>query len=297
VWLALRSHAKAIVLDQALLRPVRLWTGCTLFAYVLTHLLNHTLGNISVATMEQGLLIQKWIWQGWLGTTALYISAVTHALLGLWALYERRYFRWTPSEMVQLALGLCIPPMLANHITVTRLSLTAWNLDKGYAQELYALWVASVFWGSLQVIVLIVAWTHACMGLHFRLRLTRFYRHWERPLLCFAVLLPVLALLGFEQGGRVVAHDLQDPAWPAVNLASARTGTPAQVAWLAHARDVSLAVYAGLLMTVLAARAVRRWRETVRGLVQVVWLGGGAVRVPRGVSVLEASQVGKITHA
>ncbi len=290
-------RALAPFLDRAWLRPVRLWTGCTLFAYVLTHLLNHTLGNVSVAAMEQGLLVQKWIWQGWLGTAALYTAFLTHALLGLWALYERRYFRWTVSEMVQLTLGLCIPLMLANHLTVTRLALTSFGLDKAYAQELYALWVVWGFFGWLQVTTLIVAWTHGCMGMHFRLRLLRFYASWERPLLCFAVLLPVLALVGFAQGGRAVAHDLLDPQWRAVNLAPARTGTPGQVAWLAHARDLFLAIDAGLLLSVLAARGLRRWQERARGLIQITWLDGRVVRVPRGFSVLEASQIGRISHA
>jgi adenylate cyclase len=134
----LRRRVLAQLFDRASLRPVRLWTGCTLFAYVLTHLLNHASGNVSIAAMEQGLLIQKWIWQGWVGTAALYTAFLntaflTHALLGLWALYERRYFRWTVPEMVQLTLGLCIPPMLANHLTVTRLALTSFGLEKGYA--------------------------------------------------------------------------------------------------------------------------------------------------------------------
>ncbi|MGT2491770.1 hypothetical protein ACU4GD_17670 [Cupriavidus basilensis] len=58
-----------------------------LFTYVGTHLLNHSLGNISLAWLERGLLVQKFIWQGWLGTAVLYSALVTHFFLGLWALY------------------------------------------------------------------------------------------------------------------------------------------------------------------------------------------------------------------
>lgn len=50
-----------------LLRRVRLWCGLILFTYVLTHLLNHALGNLSMAAMETMLLGQKWIWQSRLG--------------------------------------------------------------------------------------------------------------------------------------------------------------------------------------------------------------------------------------
>ena len=79
------------------IRRLRLATGLTLFSYVSLHLLNHSLGNISVGAMEAGLLVQKFIWQGVLGTAALYGALLTHLSLGLWAFYERRHFGWTPT--------------------------------------------------------------------------------------------------------------------------------------------------------------------------------------------------------
>jgi adenylate cyclase len=35
----------------------------------------------------------------------LYIAAMIHFSLGLWALYQRRYFRCTAAEITQLVLG------------------------------------------------------------------------------------------------------------------------------------------------------------------------------------------------
>src|ERR1700684_3934793 len=72
-----RMHRKS----RFSLRTLRLVTGLTLFTYVGTHLLNHSLGNVSIAAMEAGLLIQKWIWQGALGTAALYFALATHFIL------------------------------------------------------------------------------------------------------------------------------------------------------------------------------------------------------------------------
>ena len=178
-------------------RTLRLVTGLTLFTYVGTHLLNHSLGNVSIAAMEDGLLIQKWIWQGVLGTTALYTALATHFCLGLWAFYQRRHFGWTRTEVTQLSLGLCIPFLLMNHLFVTRIALAQFGLQKGYAQELYSFWVASPDLGVLQVSVLLVAWTHGCIGVYLWLRLKRFFEPAKAALLCAAILLPVLALLGF----------------------------------------------------------------------------------------------------
>ncbi len=77
-------------------RKLRLVTGLTLFTYVTTHLLNHSLGNISIPAMEAGMVVQKWIWQGVAGTAALYFALSAHYLLGLWAFYERQAFSVGP---------------------------------------------------------------------------------------------------------------------------------------------------------------------------------------------------------
>ncbi len=172
---AIRSHLKTRA-DRLSIRNLRLVTGLILFTYVTTHLLNHSLGNTSVATMESGLLVQKWIWQGVVGTAALYLALSTHFTLGLWAFYERRHFGWTPTEIVQLGLGLSIPFLLMNHLFATRIALTQYGLQKGYAQELYSFWVAAPELGLLQVSVLIVAWIHGCIGVYLWLRLKRFLR-------------------------------------------------------------------------------------------------------------------------
>ncbi len=47
------------------------------------------------------------------------------------------------------------------------------GLDKGYEAELNALWVAQPALGWLQLGVLVVAWSHACLGLFFLLRMRR----------------------------------------------------------------------------------------------------------------------------
>src|SRR5208283_3970436 len=143
--------------DPLWLRKLRLCTGLTLFYYVTTHLLNHSLGNISIPAMEAGMVVQKWIWQGMLGTVVLYTALSTHYLLVLWALYERRHFGWTITEVVQLVLGMSIPFLLMNHLFVTRISLAVDGTEKGYAQELYSFWVSAPRLGVLQVAVLIVA--------------------------------------------------------------------------------------------------------------------------------------------
>lgn len=278
-------------------RSVRLATGLVLFSYVGTHLLNHALGNISLAWLEHDLLVQKFIWQGWAGTTLLYGSLVTHFFLGLWALYERRSLYWTPGEVAQLLLGLCIPPLLANHVVNTRIAFAEFGLDKGYAQVLYAFWIDSPFFARVQLALLVVAWLHGCYGIWFWLRLKPWFGAWRSALTSAAVLLPVLALLGYLQGGREVVTLAQDPAWRAAAIRPATTGTRPQNLWLAGLRNDFLLFDGGALLLLLAARLARTVRERRGGRFAILYPNGRKVLAPRGFSVLEASRLAGIPHA
>jgi adenylate cyclase len=279
------------------LRSVRLICGLVLFTYVATHLLNHSLGNISLAWLERGLLVQKFIWQGWIGTAALYGALVTHFFLGLWALYERRSLHWTPGELTQLLLGLCIPPLLANHLAGTRIAFAAFDLNKGYAQVLYTFWIASPFFGTVQFVLLVVAWLHGCCGIYYWLRLQRWFETWRSVLLSLAVLLPVLALLGYYQGGRQVTTLAEDPAWRALATAAAATGTESQKLWIADLRDDFLVFDGGALLLVLLARLARAVHERWSGRICVRYPNGRSIYAPLGFSVLEVSRMAGIPHA
>ena len=138
------------------LRQIRLATGLVLFVYVTLHFANHALGNISVGAMENGLAIQKLIWQSLPGAVILYVSALTHLSLGFWALYARRRFRWTRLEATQLVLGLSIPFLLTNHVIGTRVAQSQFGIEKGYAQELVGFWINSSILGAVQAVLLLI---------------------------------------------------------------------------------------------------------------------------------------------
>ncbi|KVN70012.1 adenylate cyclase [Burkholderia ubonensis] len=284
-------------LRQVGIRSIRLTTGLIVFTYVGTHLVNHALGNVSLAWMERDLLVQKFVWQGWLGTTVLHGALATHFFLGLWALYERRALHWTPAELAQLVLGLCIPPLLANHLVNTRIAFAEFGLNKGYAQLLYAFWIDSPFFGGVQLTLLVVAWLHGCYGIWFWLRLKPWFGAWRSVLLSAAVLLPVLALLGFLQGGREVVALARDPVWRAAAIRPAKVGTGSQNRWLAELRNDFLIFDGGALLLVLGARLVRTVRERRAGRFSVLYPDGRKVRAPLGFSVLEASRMAGIPHA
>src|SRR6202789_2391529 len=269
------------------LRQIRLATGLVLFVYATLHFANHALGNISIGAMESGLVLQRVVWESPPGAVILYLSLLTHMGLGFWALYARRRFRWTRLEASQLVLGLTIPFLLANHLIGTRIAMSQFGLEKGYAQELVGFWVNSPLLGALQAVLLLMVWIHGCLGIHFWLRLKPFYARVKEPLLAAAVLLPTLALLGYYHGGEHTLLLVQDPAWRARNLSPDRIGTPAQNAVLLDERTRLLVALAAALAATILARGFRRWREH----------RVGSIRVARGFSVLEASLINNIPHA
>src|ERR1700744_3377246 len=85
-------------------RQVRIVCGLILFSYLLSHYINHALGNISLDALEYGLRFHVALWQSAIGTLLLYPALLVHGSLGLWALYRRRYFRWKAAEITQLTL-------------------------------------------------------------------------------------------------------------------------------------------------------------------------------------------------
>ena len=278
-------------------RQIRLCSGLILLLYVSLHLTNHALGNFSLALMERGLLVQKFIWQGWIGTAALYSALTVHFVLGLYALYERRRLHWTPAELAQLLLGLSVPPLLANHLAVTRIAFAGFGLNKGYAQELYSFWIASPVLGWVQLTLLVVAWLHACLGVAFWLRVKPWFARLRAPLLAVAVLLPVLALLGYLQAGRQVVALARDPEWLAAATVPTRVGTPAQNHWLTDLRNDFLAFDGAALLLIVLARVLRGVADRRRGRICVSYPDGRRQHIPLGFSVMEASMLAGIPHA
>ena len=61
-----------------------------LFTYVAAHLVNHTLGLVSVAVAERGLKVTLTLWHRVPGTSILYGAAGIHLALAFDAIYSRR---------------------------------------------------------------------------------------------------------------------------------------------------------------------------------------------------------------
>jgi adenylate cyclase len=277
-------------------RQVRIACGLLMFSYILSHFFNHALGNISFPAMEWWRLhIHVWWWRIPIVNNALYTAATIHFLLGLWALYQRRHFRYSVAEITQLLLGLSIPLWLCAHFGAVRVSGWMYGIAPlPYQNPLFGYWVLRPHMIAVQFILLTVAWTHACIGLYFWLRLKPLFK-WTWPLwFAIAVLMPPLAMLGADHGAREVVALARDPEWRKAHI---NPIPPEQRVNIDRVSQLYFPIgYVSMIGLVFAARGVRSLRERLRGTFTITY-PSRQVRVPKGLSVLEASLRFKIPHA
>jgi adenylate cyclase len=279
-------------------RRARLISGLIMFSYLVSHFFNHSLGLVSLGAMDDALYWIFRFWTSWPASIALYGAFLTHFLLALYALWARRTLRLSRTETVQYVLGFLVPLMLAEHVVGTRVSDTFYRSDFGYYRSLLTVYFHDdPVRGVLQAVVLVVAWVHGCVGLRFWLRLKPWYGPAQPFLYAFALLLPVLALLGYLVAGRHVAELAQDPAWLAQTLQkNYRPPLAAQVQLARIALGLRL-FFVASIAGVLLARVVRRQWQKRHGVSRVTYPDGRFIDINRGFSVLEASRLLGVPHA
>ena len=279
------------------IRRARIVTGLVLFTYLTTHLINHSLGLISLDAMEAG---REWflaLWRNPLSTALLYGSLLTHFTLALYALYQRRHLRIPFWEALQLTLGLCIPLLLAVHFVGTRMAYEWYGVEDLYAKTVLTLWRQNPVNGLRQASLVLIAWTHGCIGLYFWLRLRPWYPRYAAALYALALLLPVFALLGFVQAGRELDYLIAgNPDWIEQLYERTKVLRPGRGEDLVSLRDGIIYGFWACLGAVLLARAARHAFERRRRF-RIAYPDGRQVQVPRGFSVLEASRFARIPHA
>jgi adenylate cyclase len=281
-----------------ILARLRLASGLVLFTYVTIHLINHVAGIHSVAAMETGAIwvvrVLHWPPVTWL----LYAALLTHFLLALWAIFNRRRLWPMPApEAAQLLLGLSIIPLLAGHVIGTRIAGLLYGLFYSHTYVLTTLGVIVPPIGIRHALALLIAWGHGCIGIWFWLRLKPIWPRLQPLLYAGALLLPTLALVGFYAGIREVSARAQQPGWVETTMRELKQPDAAARAALDGLNDLVLWAWGGGIALALAGRQVRAWRQGRRSRVRITYPGNRVADVPAGTSVLEASQLFGIPHA
>ena len=276
---------------------LRLWSGYVLFFYVVTHLLNHSLGLISLRVLEAGRLWFAFVWSNPAGQIVLYGALFAHFFLALWSLYRRRALKLSRWEWTQWIFGVAIVPLGVIHVAGTRLAETLYDVHSGYPWVLGSLYVGG--WPGIlrQFSLPLVVWMHGCIGLHFALRLKPWYRDWLPYLYGLALLLPAASLAGTAVALRDVAELAQRPGFLQMLFERANAPTSGQIANL-HMMSSALEYGAlALLAAVFAARPLRDLWERRAGVVRLDYGERRSVSQPAGLTILEMSRLAGIPHA
>ncbi|MFQ5773992.1 MAG: adenylate/guanylate cyclase domain-containing protein [Kiloniellaceae bacterium] len=280
-----------------MIRRIHLVTGLILFAYVLTHLVNHALGLVSLDALDAGRRAFLLLWRNPPASVLLYGALLVHMALALWSLYRRRRLAMPAWEAAQILFGLAIPPLLALHVLGTRFAHDVLGVNDNYVYLLLIYFVFSPVLGMKQVAALVVAWVHGCIGLHFWLRLRPWYPRALPYLYAAALLVPVLSLLGFFVAGREVIRLAQDPSWMETARGEINFTDAQGLALIAGLETAILTGLGALLAFVLLARWARAWLNRRRGIVHVAYPDGRRVPIAVGTTILEASRGAGIPHA
>ena len=182
-----------------------------------------------------------------------------HFMMALWAVYERRTFRLPPLELLRIALGFTMPILLIGHAASTRLAYELFGLSSDYTRVVSNLWATgSQGW---QLGLMAPGWLHGCLGLHFAFSRRRWYRQFRFVLFSAALLLPVLAALGFIAMGRELATN---PGGGRSRLQYLSPDNAAQRLAIAQWKDNLLNWYFAIIGAAFIAREIRNLLERRR---------------------------------
>ena len=276
------------------LQRARLVSGLILFTFVLTHFLNHAVGLVSLETMQEIQDLRKLVTRSWLGSAVLLAALVTHILLALYKLANRKTVRLPPWELLQMCLGLLIPFLLFPHIVNTRVAHVAFGVEDSYLYELVKLWPVSAV---IQSTLLLMVWIHGCIGIHFWLRLHTPYRAFQPALLFLAIAIPIAALSGFMVSGRAVAELVKTPE--VMDRVKQLTHWPndAANARLEIFRSEVRLGFAAVLTLIGGYLAWRYFERLTAAKITIRYIGGPTVKIAKGATLLEASRANGIAHA
>ena len=284
----------AVLLRGDRLQRLRLASGLVLFAFAGTHFVNHALGLVSLEAMHQMQEIRTSVTRSAAGTTVLAAALLTHMTLGLYKLATRGTLRLPLWEALQILIALAIPFLLFPHIVNTRIAHVFFGVNDSYLYELARLWPDRAV---LQSLLLLIVWSHGCIGLHYWLRLSDRYHAVKPVLWTIAALVPVLAIAGFATSGQLTAEIMSDPEslaqlkqrsnWP--NVADGNV-----MAWM---RDLAQYGFAALLAFIAGVYLLRRLRSRAGDALAVTYRDGPVVEATQGMTLLEVSRASGMPHA
>ena len=279
------------MVDAALIvRRSRTISGCILFFYVFTHLLNHSLGLISLDTMEQGRAIFLRFWRHDVLFYVLYGALSIHFLLGVYALARRRSFRMSRKEWIRNSCAILIPFFLASHLSVTLWGSRFLGLNDSYAFMIISTYIFDPFGYIILGLMLMLVWTHGSIGIIGLIEFREFYSKLRGLFQGLILGLPLIAYGGYIRASIELSEASQSNPITILELISNSNFTAEIGEKIVSLSDLlQFLVYPILLSLFVAFYFIRNLLEKRFNSIQVQYTDGTNINVSRGSSLLEAS--------
>ena len=255
-----------------------------------THLLNHSLGLISLDTMEQGRAIFLRFWRHDVLFYVLYGALSIHFLLGVYALARRRSFRMSRKEWIRNSCAVLIPFFLASHLSITLWGSRFLGLNDSYAFMIISTYIFDPFGYIILGLMLMLVWTHGSIGIIGLIEFREFYSK-RRGLFQGLILgLPLIAYGGYIRASIELSEASQSNPITILELISNSNFTAEIGEKIVSLSDLlQFLVYPILLSLFVAFYFIRNLLEKRFNSIQVQYTDGTNINVSRGSSLLEAS--------
>lgn len=283
-----------LVTFDEVIRRVRMYSGLVIFLYVTVHLVNHSMGLISLDAMEGLRRKVSAVNKTTVVSVILYSALFIHAALGFHHLLTRRSFKMSAKDWVQLVTSLMLPLILLPHV-----------LHSGYAprfegtKESYLIILEGALEDGALIFMslfIIFVWVHGIIGITSMVKFHPAYQKIKNSILVISWVLPMLAILGAFSASKELATDVENNQIVMEEVYEASNLGPELEAELSQASDMIMLNYLFILLGVIVLVFVlQRIRKAFRKLV-ITYPNGKEVRVTKGTSILEASRENRIGH-
>jgi adenylate cyclase len=116
------------------------------------------------------------------------------------------------------ALGPLIPLFLLRHAIGTRGAHEVAGINDTYTRQVLTYWVINPALGLEQMTLLVAAWVHGCLGIHYWLRVKSWHRVTVPTLRAPGLVVPLAAIGVFTDMGQEVSRLAIDPTGPVASI-------------------------------------------------------------------------------
>ena len=277
-----------------LIRRARMYSGLVIFLYVTVHLVNHSMGLISLEVMEGLRQRVSAFNRNIVVSLTLYGALLVHTLLGFHHLLTRRSFKMSAKDWTQLVTSFALPLVLLPHMFASGYTPRFKDAQTSYKVVLNGMLEdGGIYFMGLFVIFV---WVHGIIGITSMIKFHPVYQKYKNAFLVVSWLLPILAVLGAVTASKELATDIENNKIIMEQVyAEANIGKELE-AELMQTSDMLMANYLFILLGVtLFVFVLHQVRKAFRKI-KITYPNGKEVRVAKGTSILEASREHRIGH-